>query len=125
MPDELVIELSPGEGVSAARFDRLCSEVADEVRSVRGLAVASPQVEPAPGSKAGLGQEIGVLIVSGLVSAAGLKAIADVVIACVQRTTIGSVTVRRGETEVTMTGLHPKDVPGETAKLVKALEEAQ
>jgi hypothetical protein len=125
MPDELVIEFSPGEGVSAARFDRLCAEAAAEVRAVRGLTVASPQADPAPGSKSGLGHEIGVLIVSGVVSAAGLKAIADVVIACAQRTTIGSVTVRRGDTEVTMSGLHPKDVPAETAKLVEALEEAR
>lgn len=125
MPDELVIELTPGDGVSAARFDRLCGDLAEEVRTVRGLAVAVPEIEGTPGAKSGFAQEIGTLIVTGLFSVAGLKAVADIVVACLQRSTIGTATIRIGDVEATMTGLKPEDVPAETAKLIEALKEAR
>jgi hypothetical protein len=125
MTHDLVIELSPGEGVSGSRFDRLCGDIADEVRRVKGLSVSSPRIEGTPGTKSGLVHQIGVLAVSGLLSAAGLRAIADIVIARTQRSTVGAVTFRRGDVEVTMSGIHPDDVPAETAKLVEAFKEDQ
>lgn len=125
MPDDLIIELTPSEGLSASRFDRECAELAEDLRRVRGVLVNQPETAPTPGMKSGMLQQIGTLVVSGLLSAAALKAVSDILVAPLHRSTAGTVTVRRGGAEVSLSGLHSKDVAAEAAKLVEALEEGE
>ncbi|WP_169731989.1 hypothetical protein [Glycomyces arizonensis] len=123
MPSEVTITMTAADGQSMSRLDRWCQEIETDLRSVRGVSVEPAAAEAAPGTKSGAAQQIGTLIVSGLLSAAALKSIADVVIAALQRSSAGSVTVKRGDREVVMEGLPPKDVKRAAAEILKVLEE--
>jgi len=123
MSDALVVELTPSEGLSYSRFDRRCAEIAEEMRLVRGLTITSPRRQAAPGTKSGPAYEIGVLIVSGALSAAGLKAVSAIIIACLERKTAASVKLRLGDKELTVEGLDPRELSEISEKLIQQLRE--
>ncbi|WP_155830393.1 hypothetical protein [Glycomyces tenuis] len=116
--------MTAADGQSASSLDRWCREIEADLRSVRGASVRTAQTAAASeGAKSGAALQIGTLVVSGLLSAAALKAIADVVIAALQRSSAGSVTVRRADREIVMEGLPPKDVKQAATEILKVLEE--
>jgi membrane-associated two-gene conflict system component 1 (EACC1) len=101
------------------RLDEAAGRLAVDLRRIDGV-VAAPLTGPAPGDgKSEAVHEIGGLVVSGLLSAAGLTAIADVVVAYLARSGARKITVRDGDREVTVTGASAADV----AEVVRDLQD--
>ena len=68
-------------------------------------------------AKSGTGNSIATLVLTGVFSAAALKAMADVVVAAIKRSGARSVTVQRGQDKVVLTALSG----AEMHKLVETL----
>ena len=104
------------------RLDESAGRLAADLRRIDGVRVA-PLTAPAPaGAKSDVVPQIGGLIVSGLLSAAGLKAVADVAVAYLGRSGARKITVRHGEREITVTGASAADVAGVVHDLDRLLQ---
>ncbi|MGH8794283.1 MAG: hypothetical protein ACRDXX_16750 [Stackebrandtia sp.] len=122
MSHTFTVEVAPLSGQSLVQLDRRCRRLAEELRVAPGLRAAPVAATP-PGDKSGLAQEIGVLLVSGLFSAAAVKAAADVIVAFVHRGSAASVTVRRGDREIIVDGGSVADVAAEVKRLEHLLSD--
>ena len=92
------------------RLDEATGRLAADLRRVDGVAVA-PLTGPAPGGgKSDVVHQVGGLLVSGLLSAAGLKAIGDILVAYLGRSGARKITVRKGDREITVAGVSAADV---------------
>jgi Effector Associated Constant Component 1 len=100
------IEAPPG--TRPADVDRLCTGLTDDLRQVRGVSV-KPAEGWEPGGKSGTGIEIGKLVIGGVFSTATVQALARVLVAYINRTGARSIRIRRGDTEVVLTGAEPPD----------------
>ena len=94
----------------ARQLDESTMQLMRDLRQVAGIAVRPLSGSAIGTGKSGTVQEIGTLAVSGLLSAAGLKAISDVIVAYLQRSGARQITVRNGEHEITVTGASAADV---------------
>jgi hypothetical protein len=110
----------------ARRRDESARLLARDLGHVPGL-VADPMRTDAvdDGSKAGVVEHAGELVLSGLLSVAGLKALSEVVVAFVSRDAARSITLRRGKQEITITGASARDVGDVVAKLDELLPPEQ
>lgn len=119
MPADVTIVMTAAEGASDSRLDRRRRDLEADLRRVRGVTVAPVPRDAPEGTKTGLAQHIGMLVVSGLTSGAAIAAVATVIVAAVKRSTAGSITLRRGDTEIAATGLSPKEVAKHLTELVE------
>ena len=119
MPADVTIVMTAAEGQSASRLDRQCRELEADIRRIRGVAAIPVEREAPDGTKSGVAQEIGMLVVSGLTSGTAITALATIIVAAIKRSTAGSITLRRGDTEIVADGLSPKEVAEKLDKLVE------
>lgn len=103
MAIELTVEIGAGDDENGTMLDRRCRELADDLRRVRGVAVAPVRVDGTPGTKSGIVELIGTIAVSGLTVAA-VKVIGDVIVAYLNRSGASSITIRQGDKEVVVQG---------------------
>jgi hypothetical protein len=111
------------DGYPDARWrDENARLLARDLVHVPGLVVDPLRTAVADdGTKSGVVEHVGALVVSGLLSAAGLKAMGDVIVAFLGRDAARSITFRRGDQEVTITGASAKDVADVVGKIDKFL----
>ncbi|MEV6427348.1 hypothetical protein [Nocardia sp. NPDC051463] len=83
-------------------LDQLADELQQDLRQIRGLAVRKATTSAAPGAKSGALEQIGQLVASGGAIGTTAWAIRDIVIKFLDRTRATSVTVKRGDKEVTI-----------------------
>ncbi|WP_328404503.1 hypothetical protein [Nocardia sp. NBC_00403] len=88
-------------------LDQLADELQEDLRQIRGLAVRKATTSAATGAKSGALEQIGQLVASGGAIGTTAWAVRDIVIKFLDRTRATSVTVKRGDREVTI--LRPKD----------------
>ncbi|QDY80992.1 hypothetical protein FQU76_12900 [Streptomyces qinzhouensis] len=87
----MVLRVDAGDEASAEQVERQVKALYKDLRAFGRYNVARKE-KPAPeGSMASAGYEIGALVVSGVLSAAGLKALGNVLVAYVQRSKARSV----------------------------------
>ncbi|MGA8116255.1 MAG: hypothetical protein WCA46_21565 [Actinocatenispora sp.] len=111
----VTVELDAG-AVRDERLDRLCGELAADLRGVPRLTVRRATVPATEGTKAGVVDSLSTLLVSGTFSVALVRSLRDVLTAFVQRSQARSVTVRHGDVEIQVTGASRADVEHLTAR---------
>ncbi|WP_225727909.1 MULTISPECIES: hypothetical protein [unclassified Nocardia] len=82
------------------RLAELTDELADDLRQIDGVRARVATADADPGTKTGVAQEIGQLIVSGGALSVASLAIRDVALRFLERTRAVSITVRKGKREV-------------------------
>lgn len=107
---ELVLHVLAADGSTTTQADTLTLQLMSDIRAIRSFAVRSALDTPTDSGKSGTAQQIGTLIVSGLFSAATIRALRDVLIAYIDRTKARGVQIRTGDTEVTITGASRADL---------------
>lgn len=103
MTIDLIVRVDAGENESSTGVDRRCRELTLELHQVAGVSVGPVRIDGEPGTKAGLTEVIGLIAVSGA-SAATIKAVTNVLIAYINRSTASSITIRREDKEVIIEG---------------------
>lgn len=110
------VEISADDPITTEVLTR---QLRVDLRALGGLSL-EPVFAPMPATlpddvtesltKSGAVQQLGVIAASGVASAALVKGMFDLLVTFVNRTTAGSVTLRRGDAEVTVTGVSYKDL---------------
>jgi hypothetical protein len=101
---QILIQVTADDATDPRRLERLTSQLAQDLRAIGEISVR-PAVGSAPqGGKSATISQVGSLVLSGLLSAAGLNALRDIIVAYLQRSSAHSITLRAGEREVTLTG---------------------
>lgn len=112
------------ETTDAERLDGLRRKLAGELGAAGPLAVRPVTAGPVPpGSTAGVAEQIGYLVVSGLLSATTIGAIRDVVVAFLARTEARAVRIKVGDREVTLDGASAADLSAVTRQLTELVEQ--
>jgi len=93
------------DGVDAVRLNQLTGTLHSDLRATGLVTVARPGGTAPERTKSGTGTTIGELVVSGLLSASTMSALARVLTAYIQRTGTRAVVVKRGKDEYRFTGL--------------------
>jgi hypothetical protein len=121
---ELTVQVIGDESADAARLDELGRQLAGDLRAAGPLSVRPlmPQPPP-PGSKSGVAEQIGYLVVSGLLSATTIRAIRDVIVAYLARTRARAVRIKVGDREVTLDGASAADLSAVTRQLTSLVED--
>lgn len=94
VPEESVrleLRIDSGPGATAEQTDRQVRSLYKDLRTLGLLRVERGTAAAPEKSMAGVGHDLGVLVVSGAFSAAALKALSNVVVAFVQRSKARSV----------------------------------
>lgn len=113
------LRLDAGD-VDARRRSQLTKSLFDELRALHLVTVARSE-RPAPaGAKSGSGQSIAELVISGVLSASTVGAVAKVISAYIERTKARSVTWVQDGREVTLTGIAKADQSALAAALAEA-----
>lgn len=121
---QFLVQVVVGDSTDPRRLDDLTGRLARDLRAIRELSVR-PEVTPSlPGSKSATLGQIGTLAVSGLLSAAGLGALRDIIVAYLQRSGARAVTVRAGDREVVLTGISAADLSAVTSELRTLMRDA-
>jgi hypothetical protein len=87
----LELRIDSGPDATAEQTDRQARALYTDLRRLGVLRVERGTAPPPPGSLAGAGHDLAVLVLSGAFSAAALKAVSNVVVAFVQRSKARSV----------------------------------
>ncbi|MGH3730557.1 MAG: hypothetical protein ACRDTU_17665 [Micromonosporaceae bacterium] len=104
---EIALTVAAGQRADPVRVDSFTRDLHRELRRIPGV-VTERAAAPLPeGAKAGELAFVGSLILSALFSAKTLDAAVRLIAARIQATAGWSVTLRHGDTEVTMTGQIP------------------
>lgn len=101
---QLTLTIDP-EGVDVSRLHHLTRTLQSDLRATGLVTVSRPEVEAPEDTRSGTGSTIGELVVSGLLSASTMSALASMVIAYLKRTGARAVVVKRGKDEYRFTGL--------------------
>ena len=117
MTNKLAVQVIGDEHADPGRLDELGRQLARDLRAVGRLAVDPVRAEPSRMAKSAVTDEIGYWIVSGLFSAATVRAVRDVIVAYLERTRARAVRVRVGEREVTIEGASATDLTAVTQLL--------
>ncbi|MGW4461748.1 hypothetical protein [Micromonospora sp. NPDC004704] len=116
---EVAVAIEPQTPVAAERLDALAGGLADDLRTIRGLRIGHAGSTAIGPGKSPQAWELGMLVVSGVFSAATMGAIAQIVVAYVNRANARSIRLRSGENEVEITGSTRLDDPALVAQLEK------
>jgi hypothetical protein len=120
---ELVLVVEPEQPIGGERLDALAQGLGDDLRMVPRLQVAPvAATDPVSGTKSAQAWELGMLAVGGLFSATTMRAIAQIAIAYAERTRARSIRIRRGDTELVITGSTRIDDPTLVAGLARLIE---
>jgi hypothetical protein len=120
---ELTVQVIGDEGTDDRRLDELTRQLAGDLRAAGPLAVR-PLTAPPPGlAKSGMVEQIGYLVVSGLLSATTIGAIRDVIVAYLARSKARAVRITVGDREVTIDGASAADLSAVTKQLTELLED--
>lgn len=111
------------DNTAAGRLDELSRQLAADLRAAAPLAVRPLAMAPPQSAKSGAAEQIGYLVVSGLLSASTIGAIRDVIVAYLARTRARAVRIRRGDREVTLDGASAADLSAVTKQLARLLED--
>jgi hypothetical protein len=106
-----------GNGVTGVALDKLTQQLAADLNSVSRIAAKPAAGTADAGTKSQFAQDIGILVVSGVFSAATVKAIRDVIVAYVERTKARSVILRRGDSELEITAVSAQELAAVTERL--------
>ncbi|MEU6097266.1 hypothetical protein [Streptomyces sp. NPDC047079] len=87
----LELRIDSGPGATAERTDRQVRSLYGDLKTLGVLHVERGTAPPPPGSMAGAGHDLTVLVLSGAFSAATVKAVSNVVVAFLQRSKARSV----------------------------------
>lgn len=123
MTTELTVRVVGGQGLDARSLDRLTRQLAADLRAAGPFAVRPLPATAGPGGKSGVVEQIGSLLLSGVLSAAGVGAIRDVIVAYLARSNARAVHVRRGDNEVTLDGVSAADLAAVTRQLAGLLDD--
>ncbi|MEV5612438.1 hypothetical protein [Streptomyces sp. NPDC052225] len=88
---ELELRVDVGDGVPAEQLERHVRSLFQDLRRLGALRVARKTTAAPDGAMAGAGHDLAVLVLSGVFSAATIKAVSNVVIAYVDRSKSRSV----------------------------------
>ncbi|MEV4625498.1 hypothetical protein AB0J90_04320 [Micromonospora sp. NPDC049523] len=116
---EVAVAIEPHTPVAAERLDALAGGLADDLRTVRGLRVGHAGSTAVGPGKSPQAWELGMLVVSGVFSAATMGAIAQIAVAYINRANARSIRLRSGENEIEITGSTRLDDPVLVAQLEK------
>jgi hypothetical protein len=120
---ELTVQVIGDESAGAELLDEL-GQLAQDLRAAGPFAVRPPTVMPQmPGGAAGTAEQIGYLVVSGLLSATVIGAIRDVIVAYLARTRARAVRIKVGDREVTLDGASAADLSAVTKQLTRLVED--
>jgi hypothetical protein len=119
---ELTVQVIGEESTDPRRLDELGRQLAQDLRAAGPLSVRPVEVQPPPLSKSGTAQQIGYLVVSGLLSASTVGAIRDVIVAYLARSRARAVRVKAGDREVTLDGASKDDLATVTKQLRELIE---
>lgn len=119
---ELAVQVIGDETTDPARLDEMSRELARDLHAAGPLAVHPVMVWPPLMSKSSAVEHIGYLVVSGLLSAATVRAIRDVVVAYLARTKARAVRVTVGDREVVLDGVSAADLSAVTKRLTELVE---
>ncbi|MBX6356354.1 MAG: hypothetical protein IRZ05_10940 [Micromonosporaceae bacterium] len=123
MTTELTVQVIGDDNTAAGRLDELSRQLAADLRAAAPLAVRPLAMAPPQSVKSGAAEQIGYLVVSGLLSASTIGAIRDVIVAYLARTRARAVRIRRGDREVTLDGASAADLSAVTKQLARLLED--
>lgn len=101
MSDVLLV-IDPGPGRGDEWLDGLVGELEADLSEIRGLAVRRVTAEAAHGAKSGVVEQLGQLMLTGGAVGTAAWAIRDVAVRFLERTRAESVTVKKGDREVTI-----------------------
>ncbi|WBB68835.1 hypothetical protein [Micromonospora sp. WMMD812] len=120
---ELVLVVEPEQPIGGERLDALTQGLGDDLRVVTRLQVTPvAAADPGHGTKSPQAWELGMLAVGGLFSATTMRAIAQIAIAYAERTRARSIRIRRGDTELVITGSTRIDDPALVTGLARLIE---
>ncbi|HEY0696677.1 MAG TPA: hypothetical protein VGD43_02580 [Micromonospora sp.] len=118
---QLLVQVDVDEMTDPRRLYELTNQLARDLRSIRDVIVDRVTAPAGPDTKSPTVGQIGGLVLSGLLSAAGITALKDIVVAFVQRSGARSVTVRKGDNEVVLTGVSRRDLSAAAQQLERLL----
>jgi hypothetical protein len=95
------------DGEPAATVDRITGQLLREM-SALGVGVRRPNVPAPAGAKSAVGSSIGQLVITGMLSTGTIAGIANIVSAYLKRHNGRTVTVKKGDLEVTLIAQPPK-----------------
>ncbi|MBE1489639.1 hypothetical protein [Plantactinospora soyae] len=101
---QILVQVTADDATDPRRLERLTTQLAQDLRAIREISVRPAVAPPQQGAKSATISQVGSLVVSGLLSAAGLNALRDIIVAYLQRSSARSITLRVGEREVILTG---------------------
>jgi Effector Associated Constant Component 1 len=119
---ELTVQVIGEESTDPRRLDEMGRQLAQDLRSAAALSVRPIEVQPPPLSKSGTAQQIGYLVVSGLLSASTVGAIRDVIVAYLARSRARAVRVKAGDREVTLDGASKDDLAAVSKQLRELIQ---
>lgn len=122
MTTELTVQVIGEEPIDPRRLDELGRQLAQDLRAAVALSVRPVEAQLPPLSKSGTAQQIGYLVVSGLLSASTVGAIRDVIVAYLARSRARAVRVKAGDREVTLDGASKDDLAAVTKQLRELIE---
>lgn len=96
-------------GATPQTLERDLGVLRGELLAVRTLAIRRPATNPPDGAKSGTASSIGELVLTGVLSTGTIAAVTRVIGDFLKRNADRSVTVRRGDTEITLTGQSQKE----------------
>lgn len=101
---QITLTVDPDSPADPVRVDAFTRGLRDDLRRIPGVTVTQPTTSLPDGAKAGELAVVGSLLLSAVFSVQTVQAIAQLLTARIQAKAGWSVKLRRGETEVTLTG---------------------
>lgn len=103
MVSDVLLAINSGPGRNTEWVDGLVGELQADLSEIRGLAARRVTAEAVPGEKSGAVEQIGQLMLTGGAVGTAAWAIRDIVVRFLERTRAESVTIKKGDREVTIT----------------------
>ena len=99
---DVLLAIDPGRGRGGDRLDELVGELQDDLCEIRGVDARRVTTGARPGEKSGAVEQLGQLLLTGGAVGTATWAIRDVVLRFLERTRAESVTIKKGEREITI-----------------------
>ncbi|WP_280232593.1 effector-associated constant component EACC1 [Nocardia cyriacigeorgica] len=101
---EVLFVIDDAPGHRPDRLDRITDELRGDLEELRGISVRTVTAPAADGTKSGVVEQLGQLAISGGALTPVAWAIHGIVVTLIERSGARSITVKKGDTEVTITG---------------------
>ncbi|MFD4357252.1 hypothetical protein ACFWPX_32235 [Nocardia sp. NPDC058518] len=100
--EDVVLVINSGGRRDAEWLDALTGELQSDLSEIGGLLVRRLTVDAAGGEKSGAVEQIGQLLLSGGAVGTAVWTIRDVTLKFLERTRADSITIKKGDREVTI-----------------------